>query len=166
VEDRQLRLTTERVDVAQLARRAIAAARTHASKGLTFELVAPPTVPAVAGDADKLAQVLGNLVGNAAKYSPEGGRVELGLEPGNTDLCITVRDEGLGIAETELDRIFEKFYRVDPNMTRGVSGSGLGLYICRELVLRMGGSISVESNLGRGSTFFVVLPLAPRETTV
>jgi len=160
VEDHRLTLTTARVDVAELARRAIAAARAHAPKGLTLELVAPPSVPAVAADADKLAQVFANLIGNAVKYSPEGGRIELRLEPRETDLCITVCDEGLGIAETELDRIFEKFYRVDPNMTGGVSGSGLGLYICRELVRRMGGSIAVESEVGTGSMFFVVLPLS------
>ncbi|MFL6068808.1 MAG: ATP-binding protein [Gaiellaceae bacterium] len=160
VEDHRLTLTTERVDVAELARRAIAAARAHAPKRLTLEVLAPPAVPAVAADADKLAQVFANLVANAVKYSPEGGRIELRLEPRETDVCITVSDEGLGIPETELDRIFDKFYRVDPNMARGVSGSGLGLYICRELVRRMGGSIAVESEVGTGSKFFVVLPLA------
>jgi two-component system, OmpR family, phosphate regulon sensor histidine kinase PhoR len=163
VDDHNLALTTERVDAAELARRVIDAARTHTAKGLTLELVAPPGLPAVAADADKLRQVLGNLVGNAVKYSPDGGRIEVKLGPRERNLCITVRDEGLGIAEPELGRIFEKFYRVDPNMTRGVSGSGLGLYICRELVRRMGGSIWVESRVGSGSTFFVVLPLAAPE---
>jgi signal transduction histidine kinase len=163
VDDQNLALTTERVDAAELARRVIEAARTHTAKGLTLELVAPPGLPAVAADADKLRQVLGNLVGNAVKYSPDGGRIEVRLGPRDRNLCITVRDEGLGIAEPELGRIFEKFYRVDPNMTRGVSGSGLGLYICRELVRRMGGSIWVESRVGSGSTFFVVLPLAAPE---
>ncbi len=165
VDDQRLSFTTERVDVAELARRAIAAARTHAPKGVTLEVVAPPALPAAAADADKLAQVLANLVGNAVKYSPEGGKIQLGLERRQQDLCVTVRDEGLGIAEPELDRIFEKFYRVDPHMTRGVSGSGLGLYICRELIRRMGGSIWVESEVGKGSTFFVLLPLAPSDPT-
>jgi PAS domain S-box-containing protein len=160
VDSRELALTTERVDSAELGRGVIESAKTHAPKGLVLELVAPPNLPAVAGDRDKLRQVLGNLVGNAVKYSPDGGRVELRLEARESDLCIIVRDEGLGIAEPELGRIFEKFYRVDPNMTRGVSGSGLGLYICRELVRRMGGSIGVESKLGYGSTFSVVMPLA------
>ena len=163
VDDHNLALTTERVDAAELARRVVEAARTHTAKGLTLELVAPPGLPAVAADADKLRQVLANLVGNAVKYSPDGGRIEVRLGPRERNLCIAVRDEGLGIAEPELDRIFEKFYRVDPNMTRGVSGSGLGLYICRELVRRMGGSIWVESKVGSGSTFFVVLPLATPE---
>jgi two-component system, OmpR family, phosphate regulon sensor histidine kinase PhoR len=160
VDDRTLPLATGQVDAADLAQRIIEAARTHAPKALTLDLVAPPALPAVAADPDKLRQVLGNLVGNAVKYSPDGGRIEVRLEPRETDLCITVRDEGLGIAEPELPRIFDKFYRVDPNMTRGVSGSGLGLYICRELVRRMGGSIWVESTAGKGSAFFVILPLA------
>jgi PAS domain S-box-containing protein len=165
VDDQRLTFATERVDVAELARRAVAAARTHAPNGVTLEVVAPPALPAATADADKLAQVLANLVGNAVKYSPEGGKIRLGLERRQQDLCITVRDEGLGIAAPELDRIFEKFYRVDPHMTRGVSGSGLGLYICRELIRRMGGSIWVESEVGKGSTFFVLLPLAPSDPT-
>jgi signal transduction histidine kinase len=163
VDDGKLRLATDHVDVADVARRVIEAARTHAPKELTLELVAPPALPRVAADADKLRQVLTNLVGNAVKYSPDGGRVEVRLEPREADLCIAVRDGGLGIAESELGWIFEKFYRVDPNMTRGASGSGLGLYICRELVRRMGGSIWVESKPGSGSTFSVLLPLAAAE---
>jgi two-component system, OmpR family, sensor histidine kinase VicK len=104
--------------------------------------------------------VLANLVGNAIKYSPGTGRIEVQLEPRRTHLRIAVRDEGIGIPQPEQQRIFEKFYRLYPNTTQGVSGTGLGLYICRELVRRMGGSIWVESSGGIGSTFFVELPLA------
>ncbi len=160
VDNGKLRLATEQVDAARVARRVVEAARTHAPTGVTLELVAPDDVPPVAADADKLQQVLGNLVGNAVKYSPDGGRIEIRLEPRERDLCITVRDEGIGIADSELPWIFEKFYRVDPNMTRGASGSGLGLYISRELVRRMGGNILVTSSSGNGSTFSVLLPLA------
>ena len=71
-----------------------------------------------------------------------------------------VRDRGLGIPAAEHERIFEKFYRLDPNLSRGVGGTGLGLYICREIVRRMGGRIRVESERGRGSTFSFELPLA------
>jgi signal transduction histidine kinase len=73
-----------------------------------------------------------------------------------------VRDEGIGIPGYEQERIFEKFHRLDPNMTRGIGGTGLGLYICRELVSRVGGRIWVESEVGKGSTFFVEVPLAAR----
>ena len=114
----------------------------------------------MAADRDKLRQVLTNLVANAVKYSPAGGRVEVEITAGDRDVAIVVRDQGLGIASAEQDLIFRKFYRADANMTRGVSGSGLGLYISRELVQRMGGTISVDSRVGEGSTFVVTLPLA------
>jgi signal transduction histidine kinase len=107
-------------------------------------------------------QVLVNLVENAMKYSPGGGRIEVGLEPrdeqGADTVVFFVRDEGLGIPPDEQARIFEKFYRLDPQMTRGVGGTGLGLYICSELVNRMGGHIWVESKEGEGSTFLLQLP--------
>jgi signal transduction histidine kinase len=149
------------VDVAALAADVIAAVRVLAGEGLTLELVAAPSPPPLAGDREKLRQVLTNLVGNAAKYSPAGGRIQVELKPYEDELDIVVRDEGLGIATAEQSLIFEKFYRADANMTRGVSGSGLGLYISRELVNRMGGTITVQSRLGEGSTFVVTLPLAP-----
>ena len=75
-------------------------------------------------------------------------------------VCFTVHDEGLGIPAAELPRIFEKFYRLDPELTRGVGGTGLGLYITRELVRRMNGRVDVESREGEGSTFRVELPVA------
>ena len=159
VDSGRLALASEQVDIADVAHRVIAAARTHAPEELSLELVAPPSLPAVAADADKLRQVLGNLVGNAIKYSHGTGRIEVRLEPRAAHLRVAVRDEGLGIPQAEQARIFEKFYRVDAKMGRGVGGTGLGLYICRELVRRMGGSIWVESSEGSGSTFFVELPL-------
>ena len=101
-----------------------------------------------------------NLVANAVKYSPAGGRIEVETTAHAGQLSIAVRDEGLGIAASEQGLIFEKFYRADAIMSRGVSGSGLGLYITRALVHRMDGTISVESELGEGSTFVVTLPAA------
>jgi two-component system sensor histidine kinase VicK len=125
-----------------------------------------PDVPQVAADRDKVRQVLVNLVENAMKYSPGGGRVEVGLEPaheaGAGTVVFYVKDEGLGIPREEQAKIFEKFYRLDPHMTRGVGGTGLGLYICSELVNRMGGHIWVESKEGEGSTFLLQLPAAPQ----
>ena len=123
-------------------------------------LSAPAEAIQVAADPDGLRQVLVNLVENAVKYSPDGGRVELELAPGDARVRFAVRDRGLGIPAAEQQRIFEKFYRLDPNLSRGVGGTGLGLYICREIVRRMGGRIRVESDPGRGSTFSFELPLA------
>jgi PAS domain S-box-containing protein len=159
VDSGRLALAREQVDIADVARRVVQAARIHAPEELSLELVAPPTLPAIAADRDKVRQVLANLVGNAIKYSPGAGRIEVRLEPRAGHLRVSVRDEGVGIPQADQQRIFEKFYRVDAKMSHGVSGTGLGLYICRELVRRMGGSIWVESNEGSGSTFFVELPL-------
>ena len=163
VESGRLILASQQVDVSELARRAIEAGRAHAPAELSLELVAPPTLAPVTTDRDKLRQVLVNLVGNAIKYSQGSGRIEVRLEPRENGLRIAVRDEGVGIPQSEQQRIFEKFYRV-PEMINAVGGTGLGLYICRELVRRMGGSIWVESAEGMGSTFFVELPLAAAST--
>jgi signal transduction histidine kinase len=163
VESGRLVLASQQVDVSELARRAIEAGRAHAPEELSLELVAPRSLAPVTTDRDKLRQVLVNLVGNAIKYSPGSGRIEVRLEPREKGLRIAVRDEGVGIPQSEQQRIFEKFYRV-PEMINAVGGTGLGLYICRELVRRMGGRIWVESGEGVGSTFFVELPLASAST--
>jgi signal transduction histidine kinase len=105
-------------------------------------------------------QVLVNLVENAIKYSPDGGKIEVGVEANDANVRFWVRDEGLGIPEGEEQRIFEKFYRLDPQMSRGVGGTGLGLYICNELVTRMDGRIWVEANGKKGSTFIFELRAA------
>jgi signal transduction histidine kinase len=102
-----------------------------------------------------------NLVENAIKSSPDGGRIELGIESADGYVRFHVRDEGLGIPLDEQARIFDKFYRLDPEMTRGVGGTGLGLYICSELVERMDGRIWVESREGEGSTFLFEIPSTP-----
>jgi two-component system sensor histidine kinase VicK len=108
--------------------------------------------------------VLANLIDNAVKYSPDGGDVRVRLEPAGTYVRFTVTDEGLGIPPAEQSRIFEKFYRVDPDMAGGIGGTGLGLYISRELVRRVHGRIWVEANQRRGSVFHVEIPAAPESS--
>ena len=100
-------------------------------------------------DASLLRQVLVNLVENALKYSPDGGRIELKLGDEPDSVRIAVSDEGLGIPPSEQEQIFEKFYRLDAEMTRGVGGSGLGLYISREIVTQMDGTLTVRLGAGR-----------------
>jgi two-component system, OmpR family, phosphate regulon sensor histidine kinase PhoR len=159
IDSQRLQLAEARVDAAELAQEAVTRMEQHARNGVRFSLVAPPSLPPLSTDPDKFRQVLLNLIENAIKYSPEGGLVEVTLEPRDAHLSVSVRDEGLGIPANEQRLIFDKFYRVDPNLTRGVGGTGLGLYVCRELVRLMGGRIWVESAHGAGSTFFVDLPL-------
>jgi PAS domain S-box-containing protein len=157
----QLQLSIEACDGVELVRRVIAAAETHAPAGITLELEAPTKLPPVAADAQQLRQVFVNLVENAIKYSPDGGPVTVKVEELERALRFSVTDHGLGIPAGERRRIFEKFYRLDPNMTKGIGGTGLGLYICRELVRRLGGRIWVESNNnGNGSAFKVEIPIA------
>jgi signal transduction histidine kinase len=124
----------------------------------------PAVTPRVEGDAERTRQVLTNLIDNAIKYSPHGGRIELGVEADDGYARFTVRDEGLGIPLGEQKRVFEKFYRLDPDHQRGIGGSGLGLYICRELVRSMNGRIWVESDAGSGAAFVFELPIAERVT--
>ena len=149
-----------RTDASGLARGVLAAAEAHLPPGVELSLAVPEPGPQVAADPDGLRQVLVNLVENAVKYSPDGGLVELAVEPADGHVRFAVRDRGLGIPASEHERIFEKFFRLDPNLSRGVGGTGLGLYISSEIVRRMGGRIRVESEPGRGSTFSFELPLA------
>jgi len=142
-----------------LTEEVVDATRTHLPHGLSLELLHDTPPPDVAADPDKLRQVLVNLIENAVKYTPEG-RIEVRLDRRDGTVRFSVRDEGPGIPHAQQERIFEKFYRLDPNMTQGVGGTGLGLYICRELVDSMEGDIWVESAPGRGSTFSFELPVA------
>jgi two-component system phosphate regulon sensor histidine kinase PhoR len=154
-----LRLDREGFDAADLARQVISSSKPRIPAAVSVSLAAPPESPVVAlGDQERARHVLGNLLDNAIKYSPEGGRIDVIIAPEEDRLRFTVRDEGLGIPPAEQERIFEKFYRLDAAMSRGVGGSGLGLYICRELVTRMDGRIWVSSELGHGSSFTFELP--------
>jgi PAS domain S-box-containing protein len=154
-----------RVNAREVAALVVAAAKTHLPDGIELTLAAPDNLPPVAADGDKVRQVLVNLVENAIKYSPDGGPVHVGLEPTHNSMRFSVSDRGLGIPASEHTRIFEKFYRLDPNLTRGVGGTGLGLYISREIVRRMDGRIWVDSELGVGSTFYFELPQATGRLT-
>ncbi|MDX6448034.1 MAG: hypothetical protein QOD08_497, partial [Gaiellaceae bacterium] len=155
-----LHVSTEQCDGRALAEQVVDAARTHAADGVELELDAPDGLPPVEADPGQLQQVLTNIVDNAIKYSPGGGTITVQLAPSERFLRFAVVDQGLGIPASEQERIFEKFYRLDPNMTRGIGGTGLGLYICRELVRRVDGRLWVESREGQGSTFNVEIPLA------
>jgi PAS domain S-box-containing protein len=151
----------ESCDALALTESVLAAARTHLPDGVRLELdPVAEDVPPVAADEAQLRQVLDNLLDNAIKYSPAGGDVRLGVVRAHGAVRFSVADAGLGIPAAEQDRIFEKFYRLDPDMTGGIGGTGLGLYIARELVRRVGGRIWVEPNGSAGSVFYVEIPAA------
>jgi signal transduction histidine kinase len=150
----------ETCDGVELARSVVEAARNYVPPSIKLKLTAPKVTPPIEADPDKARQVLTNLIDNAIKYSPDGGRVTVEITVEGQRLRYAVRDEGLGVPPAEHRRIFEKFYRLDPGLTRGVGGTGLGLYISRELLDRMGGRIWVESSGTGGSTFVAELPIA------
>jgi PAS domain S-box-containing protein len=161
----RLDLGSEPFDSVEVVERVVEATRTYAPAEISLKISAGEEIPLVAADRDKVRQVLVNLVENAIKYSPDGGNIEVGVEATEANVRFWVRDEGLGIPEGEEKRIFEKFYRLDPQMSRGVGGTGLGLYICNELVTRMGGRIWVEANGKKGSTFIFELRAAEATAT-
>jgi signal transduction histidine kinase len=123
----------------------------------------PHDLPVVRTDRELLGRVVSNLVDNALKYSPDASVCEIAATGDETALVFSVRDHGIGIAEDEVARIFERFYQVDSSSTRTFRGAGLGLSLVQELLHRLGGSISVESSLGEGSRFTVTLPLRTPE---
>ncbi len=107
-----------------------------------------------------MRQILDNLVDNAIKYTPPGGTVQIGVRPESDQAVITVSDSGVGIGSSHLERIFERFYRVDKARSRELGGTGLGLAIVKHLVGAFNGSVDVESRVGEGTTFTVKIPLA------
>ena len=109
----------------------------------------------------QLASALGNLVDNAVKYSEVGGKVTIAAFPDNDGVTFVVTDSGIGIPTHDLDRIFERFYRVDRARARGTGGTGLGLSIVRHVTSNHGGAVTVESREGEGSTFRLHIPDRP-----
>jgi PAS domain S-box-containing protein len=154
----KLHVQIEPCDPLEIVRSEVEAARAHAPETVDLELDSPEGLPVVSADPSQLRQVVANLIDNAIKYSPEGGPVRVSLSPDSGAVRLAVSDSGIGIPPDERRRIFEKFYRLDPEMTGGIGGTGLGLYICRELVRRIDGRIWVEQNGLRGSTFVVEIP--------
>jgi PAS domain S-box-containing protein len=160
LESGRMSIAIERCDAGAIAAEVVDVLRSRAPEGTEVEVSKSRGLPPVAADPDKLRQILTNLIDNAIKYSPDGGRVEVEIGRSGGRVRFRVTDHGLGIPPAEQDRIFEKFFRLDPNLTRGVGGTGLGLYIARELVMRMNGRIWIDSDGRNGSSFFVELPVA------
>jgi len=163
----QLEVGTAQLNVGQvytdrLLREAIQDVQAAADeKGISLNLKLPPKMPVLTGDKQRLQIVLNNLLGNAIKYTPSGGRVEVVASVEPDRLLITVSDTGIGIAPENHERIFEKFHREDDPEVRNQPGTGLGLATARQTVRAHGGDITVESRKGQGATFVVQLPIEP-----
>jgi two-component system sensor histidine kinase BaeS len=152
------------IDLAAAVRSAVDLAQPALERaGLRLTVETPPTLPARA-NPDHLAQVLANLLSNAARYTPPGGLVMVRAERRPDDLLVSIANTSEPIPPEDLDRVFERFYRVDPARSRATGGTGLGLSIVRHVVSNHGGEISVWSREGAGSTFTLRLPRQPAAT--
>jgi PAS domain S-box-containing protein len=128
-------------------------------KRILLTLKLPPKLPVLHGDRDKITLALHNLVGNALKYTPDGGKVTIAVDVDAKHVSVSISDTGIGISPEDAERIFERFYRAkDPRVAK-ITGTGLGLTLAREVVRMHGGDISVESQIDQGSTFTMTLPL-------
>lgn len=124
-----------------------------ADKGITLTADVPEGLPGVSGDRDRLEQVVVNLLDNAIKYTPSGGRVNVTARPSGTDVVVEITDTGIGIPPDDISRIFERFYRVDKARSRELGGTGLGLAIVKHIIQGHNGRLNVQSTPGKGSTF-------------
>jgi len=132
----------------------------HKNVELVFDL--PPKLPSLQGDRDKIMLAFHNLLGNAIKYTPDGGRVTVQVEVEDEKLLVQVADNGIGISEEDAPRVFEKFYRAKDARVSKITGSGLGLALARQVIQLHGGDITVESRIDKGSTFTLALPIDAR----
>lgn len=162
-EESSFSLAHNTIDVGTVTRRCIAAAQErYDTKGVGITLHQNQQLPTLWADEQRLAQVIGNLLDNALLHTTPGGSVELACTHDGDNVVITVADDGEGIAEEHLPRIFERFYRADAARDRGHGGAGLGLAIAKALVEAHGGTIAVASaGPGTGATFTVELPVMP-----
>jgi PAS domain S-box-containing protein len=159
IESRLITLEREPLDLAAVIRDQVVFHQPRAeAQAVRLEHDLPEGLPPLLANRQNLEEVLSNLITNAIKYSPDGGRVTVSAFPQDDYLCIRVEDTGLGIPAEELNAIFQQFYRVKDEKTRYIQGTGLGLAIVKSILESHQGRIKVESQPGKGSTFTVFLP--------
>ena len=135
-------------------------------KSQLFEFNVPDALPKIETNEYLLTQLLNNLLDNAIKYTPKGGKIVLKIAPINKSIQFEISDTGIGIPQEHIPRIFERFYRVDPARSREMGGTGLGLSIVKHIVNLHHGNIKVESTIGVGSKFIIILPQQQPKYTI
>jgi signal transduction histidine kinase len=172
IESGKIELKFENIDSKNIIELTASSLRPHADvKSIQIEAEIPESLPAIYGDKEKIEQILTNLIGNAIKFTPDGGKIIISAKPLSHDqedgygdmVALSVKDTGIGIPAEHLDAIFEKFHQVEGSLHRSVSGTGLGLAIAKGLVEAHQGKILVESDVGKGSTFTFTLPVSQGE---
>ncbi|MDN3583464.1 PAS domain S-box protein [Mucilaginibacter flavus] len=157
LESGKIHIDKQPLDIGELIADMISEASLTANTDLIrFDRCPPITVTA---DRDKIGSVISNLLSNAIKYSPKGAPIEISCAAGDGQVTVSVKDEGLGIRAQDLDKIFDRYYRVEADHTRHIAGFGIGLYLSSEIIERHGGKIWAESEPGKGSIFHFRLPL-------
>jgi signal transduction histidine kinase/DNA-binding response OmpR family regulator len=162
IESGRVHLRIEPLEVPDIIQGVLDTFRTWAAQsdiGLAWKVA--QRLPRIAGDRDRVGQVLMNLVSNAIKYSPGGGTVTVEAHRKGNCVAISVTDTGIGISPEDVRQLFTKFFRVDSSLTREIGGTGLGLSIVKSVIELMGGTVSVKSREGEGSTFAFTVPIAP-----
>jgi signal transduction histidine kinase/GGDEF domain-containing protein len=171
IESGKIGLKFEELDIKSSVEFILSSLKSQADgKSIQLKMEIPEELPmessSIYGDREKVEQILTNLVGNAIKFTPEGGEITVSARPsprGKNKLAISVRDSGIGISEDQFEKIFEKFHQVEGSLHRSVSGTGLGLAITKGLVETQHGEIWVESQIGKGSTFTFTLSISEGE---
>ncbi|QPC47904.1 cell wall metabolism sensor histidine kinase WalK [Mangrovibacillus cuniculi] len=163
MDSKDYRMNTDWINFTSLFNRVIDRFDLSKSQNVSFKRLLIEEAVFVEIDQDKITQVLDNIISNALKYSPEGGQVTFTTSYKDEFLLISVKDEGMGIPRDKVEKIFERFYRVDKARTRQLGGTGLGLAIAREMVEAHGGRIWAESEEGKGTTIYFTLPYDPAQ---
>jgi signal transduction histidine kinase len=159
VETGQLRVARDRVPPGDLLSEALQTQQPMASaKSLELHIEVSEGLPEIWADRDRIVQAFENLIGNALRFTPPGGRITLGAKTGDTDVVFSVADNGAGIAADDLPHVFDRFWRTRKDR---LGGAGLGLPIVKGIVEAHGGRIWVQSTPGRGTTFYFTVPMAP-----
>ncbi|MDW7730945.1 MAG: sensor histidine kinase [Methanolobus sp.] len=159
IESNRMKFDMESVDLHEALEHSLEnVRRLSEDKGIEIEVDIPDTLPGVYVDKDKLIQIFVNLLNNAVKFTQKGGKITVSAQEMAQDVGISVKDNGIGMDPENLEHVFDKFYQIDSTSTRKVGGCGLGLAITKGIVEGMGGSIKVESEPGKGSTFTFTLP--------
>jgi two-component system, OmpR family, sensor histidine kinase VicK len=161
LDSKDYKLSKEWINFVEFFHRIIDRFEMTKEQHVTFVRSIPDEDIFVEMDPDKITQVLDNIISNALKYSPEGGKITFSLKTRDEEIEVSVSDEGVGIPKESLSKIFERFYRVDKARSRKLGGTGLGLAIAKEMVVAHGGEIWAKSKEGKGTTVYFTLPYDP-----